>query len=113
MTLATLVALSLVSGSPLPPRSSLDRGWALAPIHRALPALKACHARARKPGGVCRGRITVRFAIDPSGGVTVEDLQDTTGCPGLVTCVGEVFSRMVYAPPPRELTRIVYPLRFD
>jgi outer membrane biosynthesis protein TonB len=113
MTLATLLALSLVSTSPLPARASINSGWARAPIRRALPELRSCHARARRPGNACRGRITVHFAVDPRGGVTVEDLRDTTGCPALVQCVGEVFSRMVYSPPPQELIRITYPLRFD
>jgi outer membrane biosynthesis protein TonB len=82
-------------------------------IRRALPELRACHARARRPGVACQGRLTVRFAIDRSGAVTVEDLQDTTGCPVLVSCVGEVFRRMAYSPPPLERIRIFYPLRFD
>jgi hypothetical protein len=113
MNLLTLLVLVLVGEPGFTAHTSIDREWARGPILQALPKLRACHAAAISPGRACQGYIRVRFSIDRAGGVTVQDLQDSTGCPALVSCVGQVFSRMVYSPAPNDEIWITYPLLFN
>jgi hypothetical protein len=112
MHLASLLAL-LVLGDPSTTRlTSIDREAVRAPILRAMPAIRACRDLAWAKEGARPGRIVLTFAIDRRGGVTIENIQDSTGSPTLVRCVCQVFSRIVYSQPPIEEIHVTYPLNF-
>jgi hypothetical protein len=86
-----------------------------AQVKARLPAFRRCYDdRPAATGPELQGRLAVGFLIQGDGSVTAlehetEDLDDAT----MLECIGAVFERMHFAPPPGGGTiRVTYPMVF-
>lgn len=73
---------------------------------------RGCYANALRRSPGIRGRVVVRFVIDPVGRVTsVQDEGSTFPDPATTRCIMEAFSRLEFPFPAGGTVTVVYPLR--
>ncbi|MBC7173694.1 MAG: TonB family protein, partial [Polyangiaceae bacterium] len=70
-------------------------------ISRRIRAIQACYERSLRQSPNAAGRVVVRFTIETSGTVSgASAAENTTGDPGVATCVVETVSRFRFSPGP-------------